>query len=444
MIGSQAAPGPMLHNSDTSPPTNASPLAYGSLLGEADAAAVVLDARGRIVYANPSASDLLSSPAGAVIEQRCGEALVPNERIDLAVEGTRIIELTTFGIAPGLTLGFLRDVTEARVGRDARLTDEDRLRATFEQSGVGTAIVPPALGSPLTEVNQALCDMVGCSAADLAALRLDDLLAEDEVERVRGGLRKLLDGEIARLELEVRAMPADGRELWVCLTATLVNDGTDAPIAFAVQMQDHTDRRRTERELRVLADHDPLTGSYNRRRFEEELRRELAAANRYGPAGALLILDLDNFKVVNDTRGHARGDEMLRTVAKLIRERLRDSDVVGRLGGDEFGIILPHADAHAALAVAHDIGEAISRHCDRARHGRTSASVGIAPFCAGAEGRSAERLLAEADAAMYSAKDAGRHCARLFDGKSVRLLPDLPPAAAPGGRLDRPPTPIAS
>jgi diguanylate cyclase (GGDEF)-like protein len=174
---------------------------------------------------------------------------------------------------------------------------------------------------------------------------------------------------------------------------------------------------RNERlgELRRQASHDSLTGLKNRRRFDEELQAELARSHRYGVAGAVLMLDLDHFKQVNDTLGHAAGDRVIAEVAEVLRDRARETDVLARLGGDEFAVILPRCDLEAARSVASELRDAIREHL-AAEDGapRITVSIGIAPFDA-ATPLSSESILARADSAMYAAKGAGRDSIRTFD-----------------------------
>jgi diguanylate cyclase (GGDEF)-like protein len=161
--------------------------------------------------------------------------------------------------------------------------------------------------------------------------------------------------------------------------------------------------------MRHLADHDPLTGLLNRRGFSAALQSQVAHARRYGPCGALLMLDLDGFKAVNDAQGHDAGDQLLVQVAEELRQCLRETDAVARLGGDEFAIILPRETLDEATIVADKV---IARLRD-CRLGTGSpglpgvtASIGIAPFGGGEE--TGEDVLRDADLAMYSAKGAGR------------------------------------
>ena len=162
----------------------------------------------------------------------------------------------------------------------------------------------------------------------------------------------------------------------------------------------------TATELRHLADHDSLTELPNRRRFEQELARHLAHVRRYGPEGAALVLDLDCFKLVNDTFGHAAGDRLLARVARVLRERLRATDVVARIGGDEFAILLPRVDAAGATAVARSLVETVRAEALTADAQGVTISIGVIVF----DPRSPvvpEGVLAAADIAMYDAKAAG-------------------------------------
>jgi diguanylate cyclase (GGDEF)-like protein len=182
-----------------------------------------------------------------------------------------------------------------------------------------------------------------------------------------------------------------------------------------------SERQRYEKQLLYLVEHDPLTGVLSRKRFEAELQRELAMSLRYGTRGAVLFLDLDDFKAVNDAMGHRAGDELLARLARLLKGRLRDSDLVARLGGDEFAILLPLADGSQAQAVAAQLAEAIAHDGVAATGGpRVTASLGIALYPD--HGLSADELLSHADSAMYTAKEAGgnRSHSHAGDGASTQ------------------------
>jgi diguanylate cyclase (GGDEF)-like protein len=181
--------------------------------------------------------------------------------------------------------------------------------------------------------------------------------------------------------------------------------------SFLLQVQDVTHRRRYEENLHYLATHDPLTGLHNRSSFAGQLDNHADVVRRYGSEGALLLLDLDHFKYVNDTLGHQAGDHVIARVAKVLAGRLRDSDVLARLGGDEFAVLLPKADAPSAQLVADDLLSSLraERIAVPGTGDRTiTASIGVAMF-ERTDGLTGEDVLVSADLAMYDAKEAGRN-----------------------------------
>jgi diguanylate cyclase (GGDEF)-like protein len=186
-----------------------------------------------------------------------------------------------------------------------------------------------------------------------------------------------------------------------------------------VSITDVTERRSFEAELRFLADHDALTGLPNRRRFHDELQRHLAFTARYGGEGAVLLFDLDNFKYLNDTQGHKAGDQYLVSLARVLQERLRQTDVVARLGGDEFGVLLPAAGPVQARRVAELLAEAVREHAPlvAGQPVKLSTSIGIA--CFGQGSADPDELLAAADLAMYDAKEAGRDRIGMASAESI-------------------------
>jgi diguanylate cyclase (GGDEF)-like protein len=176
-------------------------------------------------------------------------------------------------------------------------------------------------------------------------------------------------------------------------------------------------RNERMQELERQASQDALTGLNNRRRFEEDLDTAMARSWREGNTGALLILDLDHFKQVNDSRGHQAGDELIKEVATVLRQRTRRSDALARLGGDEFAVILPRSDRGEAQLVAEAIAREIRQHAGEGDD-RISVSVGVAMF--GDDPRtSVATVISEADTAMYAAKDEGRDSIRIFDPVAV-------------------------
>ena len=290
---------------------------------------------------------------------------------------------------------------------------EARFRAAFEQAPIGIMLL--RLDGPrrwIVEANEALTDITGRTVEELVGLESDELIAELDRPLADSMMRELASGRTPHHSVELRFEHLDGHEVWVNARVAEVEQSSDDPSRLLVcQVQDVTEAREAEHRLRHLADHDPLTGLFNRRRFGEELRRALAQARRYREALALLVIDLDNFKYVNDTYGHALGDDVLVRLADALRTRSRDSDVVGRLGGDEFAVLLPNSDAAAARAAAGGLLEEIRRSvCVHAEDGslvQVTASIGVRPVDADAMGDD-DTLLMDADVAMYDAKETGR------------------------------------
>lgn len=295
----------------------------------------------------------------------------------------------------------------------AQRTAEERFQRAFEDSGVGMALVGTADGANdrLLEVNDALCRLVGYPRERLMRMDLSRLVHPDDRSAAEADAERAEAGEEHTAQREQRLVDSMGQPVWVLLSTSTLLEKTGEPAQRILQVQDVSERKRFEGQLQHLADHDPLTGLFNRRRFEEELARELTAAGRYKRGGAVLALDLDHFKYINDSLGHSLGDELIARVGGLLQERLRDSDTIARLGGDEFAVILPEAGERRALAVAEDVRRTVRDGAVVAgKHGRagTTASIGVALFSDDAGEITGEELLAEADIAMYDAKEGGR------------------------------------
>jgi diguanylate cyclase (GGDEF)-like protein/PAS domain S-box-containing protein len=259
-------------------------------------------------------------------------------------------------------------------------------------------------------VNRALCDMLGYDEDALLQLDFQALTHPDDLGTDLEQLRRALAGEIRTYRLEKRYLRRDGEVVWATLSVSLVSDPAGRPQYFVSQIEDISERKRAEETLRDLADRDSLTGLLNRRRFNEELERELARVRRHGGQAAVLVIDLDRFKLVNDTLGHRAGDDVLCAVARTLVTRLRSTDVIARTGGDEFAVIaLEAGDRDGVRRLAHDVAEAIRTQiiatCGTTV--RLTASIGVA-LVDDHTSASPDLLLVAADDAMYRAKRSGR------------------------------------
>ena len=194
--------------------------------------------------------------------------------------------------------------------------------------------------------------------------------------------------------------------------APLLQDGE--PVGAVFTFADASERKRYEEQLRFLAEHDALTGLMNRRGFEEEVAAQTLYAKSYGGSFAVLVLDLDQFKDVNDTGGHGPGDELLRSIARLLRSELDDGAALARLGGDEFAVLLATAGSEIAMRTAERLRDAVAGHVMFIGGRRLNVTVSIGVAIADGLGLEAAGPLSDADVAMYQAKENGRNTVSIY------------------------------
>jgi len=340
------------------------------------------------------ARDPTLRPMGAGLQlfaERADGSVVPVE-----------ISLAPLARGDGLTLAAVRDVSRQRAAESALRRSEERFRLTFRSSPVGLAVLDA--DGRLNAVNPALCALIGRDEADLLGRRLRDLVPTFEKR----------DGATPG---EHKLFRLDGSTRWVELTlAPLQEPGGDTS-DFVAHVYDVTDRRSHQEQLQALALSDPLTGLPNRALLLDRLDQSLAGLARRHTRVALLLLDLDHFKDVNDTLGHPVGDDLLRQVSHRLSSVARSTDTVARLGGDEFALLcndLPFGEMEFAdrllAALASDFVVQVQ---DGAEGVHVGASIGIA--VADERGLSAAELYRNADLALYESKARGRGRATVFD-----------------------------
>ncbi|HJU54393.1 MAG TPA: EAL domain-containing protein [Pyrinomonadaceae bacterium] len=291
---------------------------------------------------------------------------------------------------------------------------EERFRSAFDYAAIGMALVSPE--GKWLQVNRSLCEMVGYSEHELLGMSWESITHADDLSTVRTQVEQLLDGRIPTYQTEKRYIHKNGGEVWIFLSISLTRDLETKSTRLIFQTQDITDRKRAERQLLHDAFHDTLTGLPNRALFVDRLKQALARTRRLGPHQfAVLFLDLDRFKVINDSLGHIVGDQLLVGIARRLEACLRPGDTVARLGGDEFTILLEGVtDIGEAIRVAERVEKELSSPFNLMGHEVfTTVSIGIAPSTTGYD--SPAEILRDADTAMYRAKSLGKARHEIFD-----------------------------
>jgi diguanylate cyclase (GGDEF)-like protein/PAS domain S-box-containing protein len=299
-----------------------------------------------------------------------------------------------------------------------------RGESAFADAGIPMAFVAAsgergALGTILS-ANGAMASFTGRSEASLAGLAFAELVHRDDLAIGEDQIARLRSGEIDGCSFEKRFEHADGHRTWGLLTVAPSQDnGSGEAGALIVQVHDISERKHFVGQLEYFADHDPLTSLCNQRRFRIEVDRQLAYGRRHGGGGAVLMLDLDHFKEINDQFGHAAGDALIIAVATALVANSRETDVIARLGGDEFAILLPEANLNEAAGHAESILKALlAVGVEGAAQGMAiAASCGVAGFLSN-DGQSADDVLINADLALYQVKESGRGCVQVYHSDS--------------------------
>jgi diguanylate cyclase (GGDEF)-like protein/PAS domain S-box-containing protein len=369
-----------------------------------------------------------AGPGAGWLPPQLARGVVATGGLAVGVAVAAAIVLGAAVIAAALERGHRRQLARSR---DALRVSEARLRAIFEHAAVGIAL-HDAEGRIL-EANRAFEQIVGYSRDELRTMCAADLSPAEEAAVTREPVRALKAGACDRVAVEKRFRRKDGALRLCALTVSRVDTAGEGWLGPGLvgMLQDVTEHRALERQLVYRAYHDVLTGLANRARLQERLAEALGAPG--GGNVAVLLVDLDGFKLVNDTAGHAAGDALLRQVAERLLHATRGSDLVARLGGDEFAVLLADVRGDADVAVVADrVVAALARPVSVAgttavigasvgiaRGGR--AAAGAAPAGAAPAGAAepamgpVEALLRDADLALYAAKARGRGQYAVFE-----------------------------
>ncbi len=289
---------------------------------------------------------------------------------------------------------------------------EQRFRAIFNGTAVGVARVN--LEGHFLETNQALHAILGYNERELQALTVSDCTHPEDQNQSSTLFAEVAAGKRDHYQIEKRYVRKDSRIVWAHLTVSLVRDMDSRPLFVIALIEDITEHKLTEARIEHLAYHDALTGLPNRTLFMDRLGRELLETSRQEQKIGILFLDLDRFKIINDSLGHKIGDLLLQGVAERLRGCVRSSDTVSRLGGDEFVVLLPLIKHREEVdRVAHSIVEKMQKpFLLEGKECFVTASVGVSIYPD--DGTDVEALMKNSDMAMYHAKEQGRNAFEVF------------------------------
>lgn len=360
--------------------------------------------------------DIAAGKPTQLLSEAARDGRLENEGWRVRKDGSRFwasVVITALRDADGSLRGFgkiTRDLTARRNAELELRASEERFRLMVARVE-DYAIYMLDAGGNVKTWNAGAQRFKGYRAEDIIGRHYSVFYPADDVAAGKPARLLLIAASEGRVEDEGWRVRSDGSQFWANVVITALRDADGTLLGFGKITRDLTERRLHERQLEHLADHDPLTGILNRRGFARELEGHVAHVARYGAAGALLMLDLDNFKHYNDTQGHAAGDGLIVRIARNLQYRLRSSDVLARLGGDEFAILLPAGDEAATAAVADAVLGVIRDEPMPpiiSAEQRVTASIGIARFEDG-ERLTPQEMIANADLAMYDAKASGRN-----------------------------------
>lgn len=310
--------------------------------------------------------------------------------------------------AAGLRQG--ADARSVNPPRERQSELEEHYAALFAYAPVGIARL--SLNRRIEVVNDAFCEIFGYARDELVGRRLREIAYPEDHERTDAAVSALIASKAAKSSIEKRFVRRDGGIVWVRMTMAVLRGADGTPTHRIVVMEDIGPRKQAEARLAYLAQFDSLTGLANRTLLNDRLSQAIAQANRLRSMGAVLFVDLDRFKLVNDTLGHAIGDQLLVETGRRLRACVRDGDTVARISGDEFAVVLTNLTRpEDAGVVAQKVLASLSAPYQlNGREVLVSASIGVATFPQ--DGQDAGTLLTNADTAMYGAKESGRnsHC----------------------------------
>ncbi len=317
--------------------------------------------------------------------------------------------------------GIITDITKHKKAEQALIKSEEQFRVTFELAPIGMVITNK--DGSISRVNQAFCNALGYTEEELMKLNPSQLTHYEDCQTTLINKQKLLTGESEHFTMEKRYIAKDGKVVYTILQASVWRDHLGQPIHIFKQIVDISKRKQMESQLRYDTLHDTLTGLPNRLLFMDRLNQAIKRCqDNSNYLFAVLFIDLDNFKIINDSVGHGVGDKLLKAIARELEEIVSSKDSIARMGGDEFTILLDNLKSPSdAITIAQKIIQKLNKPINLDNYQvYTSASIGIALSSIGYD--NSEDIIRDADLTMYKAKSAGKGRYKIFDKKMHDLL----------------------
>lgn len=325
---------------------------------------------------------------------------------------------------PERMVGTNVDITILKQTQEAMIAEKERVLVTL--GSIGDAVISVSAQGAVEYLNPAAAALLGRRLGDVQTKRIDSVfLLRDEIsgELLENAVHRCLRGD-ALLGTQGPSVLTrdDGRKLFVEHNVAPIKDASAKIIGAVMVMRDVTEQRRISEELSFQATHDALTGLINRFEFERRLKRVIATAANDDSQHAMCYLDLDQFKVVNDTCGHSAGDQLLRQLAQLLRSKLRKRDTLGRLGGDEFGVLLERCPPERARRIAQSLVDVVNEFRFEWEGKRFAVGVSIGLVGFGEENGTVQGIMTAADSSCYVAKERGRNRVHVYEPHDEDLV----------------------
>lgn len=405
---------------------------FEALVHEASDIIVVADTEGRLTYVSPAFERILGSSAGEFRFRSAAEMMHPDDLTNMRGRAPEIRGSDRHGMKAEIRLqhadgswrwfeakvsnhlenpkvrgivGNLHDITERKRAEEALRDAHERFRSAFENAPIG--MIMADLDGGITRANPAFGRILGRDAVDVCGQNIDSFTHPDDRELSKDEADRLVSSDSDGYRLEKRYLHADGHDVWVSINVSCVRDEDGHPLYFIGQIEDVTEGRALRERLAFAAIHDSLTALPNRELFMDRLEVALRRLTRSHHQVAVIFLDLDRFKLVNDSLGHDVGDRVLRAVAERLNSVMRATDTLARFGGDEFTVLCDEIDDEAdALEVAQRLVNAMDLPLVL-ESGEVFASLSLGIALSGDGKASGAVLLRNADVAMYRAKGRG-------------------------------------